>query len=205
MLSGPSWATTHNANKEQVALSCKAKALWVCQIQASVQVPHLLHSHPGVVQVFGGKEERVTEPGKEMLWMPNTCLSVSVDKMESIAHIAWWRYWCSLLYQTCIKTQELQSLFLRSSVMVQEGLFTDESLGYVARLRAVLIAPGQPCSKCWGECFWPPLMPSSSVNHNVTPDHLILSFMAVLLNLTPPSLLPQVYFSAYAETKAACL
>lgn len=59
-----------------------------------------------------------------------------------------------------------------------------------------------------GECFFPPLMPSSSVKHRMTLGHFILSFMPVLLNLPSSSfslLLPQVYFSRCAELKAPCL
>lgn len=58
-----------------------------------------------------------------------------------------------------------------------------------------ILAPVQHSSKCWVECFFPPLMPSSGVKHHVTPGHFILSFMAVLWNLPPsPSYCPRFIF-----------
>lgn len=110
-----------------------------------------------------------------------------------------------MLYQTCIKTQELQSLFLSPTEVAQEGVFSDESLGHVSWLRTVL-------------CSWTPLQQMLRGLFLTSPDaqfqcktpcysrpfHFVIYDCAFESYLFSP-LLPQVYFSAYTETKAACL
>lgn len=81
-----------------------------------------------------------------------TDLKVRVDKVVSSEHLAWcWYGWLPLIIAqpsalhrpSCTKTQELQSLFLSPTEVVQEGLLSDEALGHVAWLITVV------CPSLW--------------------------------------------------------
>lgn len=107
----------------------------------------------------------------------------------------------------CPKIWELQTFFLSPTELVREGFLSDKALGHVANGCVSYLMDAKAPNAERG-CFFPPLMPSSSVKHCITLGHFILSFMPVLLNLPSSSfsfLLPQFYFSRCAELKAACL
>lgn len=112
-----------------------------------------------------------------------------------------------MLYQTHIKTQELQSLFLSPTEVVQEGLFSDGSLGHVTWLRAVLYPRSCTTQQ---QMLSGMFLPSPYAQFRCKapcysrPFHFVI-YGRALESSSFSLLLPQVYFSAYAETKAPYL